>query len=463
MPEEPPTTPSGDATGPRSPNYAARRMLVSTIGITAVVAAGVLGWRVIRGDDGLVAGRGGDWDAIALVDRSTGAVDVVDTDGNPEEADYAGRGRVNSVEADGARLAMVGTDQLVLTDLEAEPTIIPFERTSTVTRLATSDGLDLVIGNPMGGNVVVVDGDTGTTIDVGALANQSTPLLFADTVRYDLEGTVFAVADAANFQTIVVRAGADQPVFYPDQPLAVSNDLVATSQVVGTRADIGLFDAEGERLNEAPAPIPAGGAIVDGELIFVSVDGGVFRFRRDGDEALRIGNVTVPAGGIVRSARLSHGGDRLVVYGDVFQAIVDLQGNVLFTTTFTTAVDVTTPDPEWDCLPVGSRESAHSLRALDDGAQLADLTGLALTGTSADGCAVIGERAGVTEVVSADGVVQIGRVRAASLGPDGRAVVVHTTTGRIELSKISDERTLGSTVDLTELAPTNPIVAFLDR
>lgn len=467
MSDVPAADPSGGEARPdsRRPNYAARRMLVSTIGITAVVAAGVLGWRVIKGSDGSSPGAGAEWDAIALVDRATGAVTVIGDDGTPDDSaeGYTGRGRVTSVEVVGDRLVLIGTDQLVLTDLNAEPVIVPFERDASITRLATTEGLHLMIGDPQGGNVVIVEGDTGTTLDVGELANQSNPLLFADTARHDLDGTVFAVADAGNFQTIAVRSGSEDPVFYPDQPLAVGEELVATSQVVGTRVDIGLFDAEGERIGETPSEIPAGGAIVDGQLVFISIDGGVFRVRPGADEAERIGTVPVPGGGTVRGVRLSNGGDRLVVFGDVFQAVVGLEGNTLFTTTFSAAASITAPDPRWACLPVGSRDSAHSIVALDDGTQLADLAELEVSGTSADGCVVIGERSGVTEVISADGSVQLGRLRSATLSPDGRTVVALTTTGQLELIEIADDMTIGDPIDLSDVAPANPLVAFLDR
>jgi hypothetical protein len=152
-----------------------------------------------------------------------------------------------------------------------------------------------------------------------------------------------------------------------------------------------------------------------------------------------------------------------VVWGDVFQAVVGIQGNTLFTTTFSTAASITPPDPRWTCLPVGSRDAAHSLVALDDGTQLVDLAGLAVSGTSGDGCVVIGERAGVTEVVSADGSARLGRLRSATLAPDGRAVVVLPTTGQLELIEIGADMTIGDPIELTDVAPPNPLVAFLDR
>ena len=87
MPDEPiatpvdaPTaTPSGGTSRPAArpaqrparrgrgqPNYAARRMLVTTIAITAIVALGVFGWRTFRSDDGASSGSGRDWDEIAI-------------------------------------------------------------------------------------------------------------------------------------------------------------------------------------------------------------------------------------------------------------------------------------------------------------------------------------------------------------------------------------------------------------
>ncbi|NNE10839.1 MAG: hypothetical protein HKN41_01180, partial [Ilumatobacter sp.] len=117
---------------------------------------------------------------------------------------------------------------------------------------------------------------------------------------------------------------------------------------------------------------------------------------------------------------------------------------------------------EWRCLPVGGDDSYHSIVSLDTGEQLADLSGLVVTGWSGDGCIVIGERAGSTEVVSADGTVQLGRVRAAHLGPDGRTVVRTTTAGTTDILTIADDLTIGEPVDISEITPSNPIVAYLD-
>jgi hypothetical protein len=132
----------------------------------------------------------------------------------------------------------------------------------------------------------------------------------------------------------------------------------------------------------------------------------------------------------------------------------------VFTTTFTGEVDEPRIEPGWTCLSVGGGSTYHSLIDLESGEQIADLTGLSVTGVSADGCTVIGTRSGASEVVGDGGSVALGRVRSAALSPDGKAVVVQTTTGATQMLPIDEDWTLGSAVDLTAQAPANAFVTF---
>jgi hypothetical protein len=153
----------------------------------------------------------------------------------------------------------------------------------------------------------------------------------------------------------------------------------------------------------------------------------------------------------------------MVVFGGVFEAVVDLDGRTVFTTTFTASVDKPRIEPGWTCLPVGGGSTYHSIVELETGEQLADLSGLTVTGVSADGCTVVGTRAGASEVVGDGGSLPLGRVRTATLAPDGKAVVVQTTTGATQLLPIDDDWTLGAAVDLTAVAPANALVTFRQR
>ena len=470
MSDAPTTPPKNTSTSdtPRSatpPNYAARRMLVTTVAIMAIVAFAVIAYTVVRSDGDSTGGGGGAWDEIALVDRTSGDVVVVDGDGEVVST-AEGLGRVAEVHSVGDRMALIGTDQIVL-DGNDEQTAIPIDRTDTVTPIRTPGTLHLIIGDANGGDVIIVDVATGEQLDVGALAEQAEPqifanaLMFAETVRWSADATSFAVADASSFQTIVVRSGSTDVAFFGSQPVALSDDRVVTSQTIGGQADIELLDYQRDSKARVPTPIPAGGLMIDDDLLMVSIDGGVYRVTGGATEAERIGRVAVPAGGTVAAVQPTANGDRLVVTGPAFQAVIDLEGRTIFTTTFTTPVDTATPHPEWSCLPVGGDDAYHSLVALSTGDQLADLSGVDVLGTSADGCTVLGERAGIVEVITADGTVSLGRVRGAALAPDGRTVVRSTMTGTTEVVRLDDDLELGDPVELTA-SPLNPIVAFLD-
>ena len=459
-------TPTGGSPRPaRGPNYAARRMLVTTVAITAIVAFGVVGWTVVRGDGDSSGGSGGDWNEIALVNPTSGAVTVVDRDGETVRT-AVGRGRVTEVHTIDRRLALVGPTQIVL-DGGDDTTTIPISRTDTVTPIHTPGRLHLLVGAPTGGNVRVVDVGSGEVLDIAAMAKAAEdglfdePLLFAETVRWSSDATAFAVADAASFQTIVVREGSTDVSFYRAQPVAVADERVATSQIIGGQAEVEVFDTDRESKARVPSPIPAGGLMIDDDLLMVTIDGGVYRVREGEAEAERLARVAVPSGATVAEVRPILDGDRLVVIGNVFQAVIDLEGRTVFTTTFTTPLDVDVPRPQWTCLPVGGDGTFHSVVTLDEGEQVADLSGLDVTGVSDDGCSVIGDRGGVTEVVAGDGSVSLGRVRSATLGPDGRTVVRSTAARTTELLRIDDDFELGDPVDLSDVAPANALVAFL--
>jgi hypothetical protein len=438
-------------------------MLVSTLAITAVIALAIVGWRAVQGEAAVEIGDAGKWNELALVNGTSGEMVTVDSAGVQIDR-HVGLGRVIEIHTLGERMALIGTDQIVFTSAdETEPLIVPFDRTDTVKRLAIADQLIFAIGRESGGNLTIIDGVTGDVLDIGALAGQNNPLLFVETLKHNDAGTRFAAADAANFQTILVTAGEIAPVFYRDVPIAVGEQVVATSGVLGQRADLGLYDEEGKELTLVPSQIPAGAVINDERVIMLSVDGNVFQIDRDDSEPTRLGVVAIPPNGSIQWVRPTFDGQRLVIFAGVSQTVIELDGKTLFTTTFANTVTAPLPDPGWSCLPIGGEGGYHSLIALETGEQLADLTGFEVTGTASDGCTVIGERGDLTEVITAGGVIPIGRVRNAELGPDGRTVIRRTTTGDTELLQINSDLELEEPIDLGELAASNLVVAFLDR
>ena len=451
----------------RRPNYAARRMLVSTISVVLLIAAGVLVWRATRDDSAAATPQAGEWDEVVFVDRANGAVTSVTRDGS-ERGTAPATARALEVHSEGSRVALVEAGQIVLTDLGAQaPDIVTIEPNSVVSRLPIADALWLAVSKPTGGNLLLIDGLMGTSYDFAALAEQqASPRFFLETLRFDSTGRRFAVADATTFQTVVIDTDADPPVatMFAAQPLTLDNEHVVTSQVVGQQADLTLYDYERAKLATVTDGLAAGGALDGDDVVVVSIDGAVSRFGPGDESAERVGATAVPAGATISPPiHPSASGTRLVVFGGVFEAVLDHEGRTIFTTTFTAEVEEPRIEPGWTCLPVGGGSTYHSLIELESGEQIADLTGLGVTGVSADGCIVLGSRAGAAEVVGDGGSVSLGRVRSAALAPDGKAVVVQTTTGATQLLPIGDDWQLGVAVDLTEHAPANPIITFRQR
>ncbi len=270
-----------------------------------------------------------------------------------------------------------------------------------MTRLPIANRLVLAVGQPLGGNALIVDGQSGQVIDIGALAEQPNPLLFLDTIQFDSKGNFFAIADAANFQTIVVSTLPEPTVeFFPDAPLAVSDALVVTSQVVGERADVAFFKHDGTMIESISMPIPVGGVFTDRGLIVVSTEGDVSRIVGNLSTPIGLRSVERPADSTVTHVDPVGSGERLVVSGDNFQTVIDLDGNTIATEAFELGATVAEPQPGWVCLPLGPADDVESLIALHDGSVRADADGLALTGTSADGCTLLGETDGDTSLVA---------------------------------------------------------------
>jgi hypothetical protein len=445
-------------------------MLVGTALVTLVFAAGVVGWRLLGNDDSSPGGDRATWSSIALVDRVSGDVTLVDADGEVIAASPA-HGRTASLYAFDGVLSLANSRTLTVlrdpADDNADVLTIEMPDRSEITPIPTSTRTFLALGPSTGGDVLIVDPVDGTFTDVGELASgasPTTPKMFVDTMRTNDTGSMFAIADAANFQTIVVRPDETEPYFLADQPVAVGDDLVATTQTVGLQADISLVDLERSPKATASTQIPAGaiGLMTDDVLTFVSVDGGVFRIEPGDDDTTRLGAVAVPTGALIQRVHPAADGERLVVAGDTFEAVVDLDGRTLFTTTFPSAVDTPPPDPTWSCLAVGGTGGYHSIIDLTTGEQLADLSGVDdVTGTSADGCIVLADRSGTAEVIGADGAVSVGDDVTAVLGPDGHSVVRVGSDGATELVLIDDDFTLGDPVDLSRLAGPNTLISFV--
>lgn len=429
----------------------------AAVAVVALVAAAI--WWSQRGSADADTADGPAWNAIAEVNPSSGAIRIVDTNGE-ETATVPASGRVTDVFADGGRLALVGEGQLAFAEAGGgDPNVVVVDFNLDVARLPSDPAFVLAGAPSAGGNLVLVDAARGTTFDVGALASMRNPLIFPDSIRSDPDGDAWAVGDSRDFQTVVIRADRDDAAFYPGAPLAIGGDLVATSQNVGSSAEIGLFDAAGERVASFTSARPAGGVISDGRLVFVTVDGTVLAASEGDDEAEELGALTLPAADAVHTVSAVRDGTRLVVAGDRFQAAIDLDGDVLFQTTFADDIVAPLASARWRCMPVGGSATAHSIVDLADGTVLADLDGRNINAVSADGCAAQVARGSTRVLVNRDGrTVLPTAVRSAALSPDGAAAVIVAADGSATLVEIG-----APDAEAQSLGSMSGLLAFVER
>lgn len=460
--------PSRQRAIPKPPNYAARRMLVGTGIVTLVFAAAVVGWRWFGGGESSLDRDRVGWDAIALVDRTTGDVTYVDADGEVT-AESPGHGRTGSLYAGDGILALANSRTLTVLPEpgdDADPVVVDLPASADIATVRTDGPTFLAAGVPTGGDVSLIDLTNRSVIDIGGLALASSPIdpkMFLATLRTNDDGSMFAIADAANFQTIVVRPDGDAPVFLADQPIAVGDELVATSQTVGLQADVSLMALDRTTKATVPTDIPAGSiGVLDGDrLTMVAVGGEVYRIESGNDTAERLGAVAVPAGAAIEWVAPTAGGERLAVGGATFVAVVDLDGRTLFTTTFSNAVDPTPPEPTWTCFPVGGPGGHHSIIDLESGEQLADLAAVEeLAGVSADGCRVLGHVTADAVLIDPEGTAPIGEYDRIVLGPDG-ATIVRVLDGETDLIVVDDDLQVGEPVSLTALGEPDDLIAFV--
>jgi hypothetical protein len=145
-------------------------MLVSTIGVVLVVAAGVLIWRLTRDGSAVATPVAGEWDEVVFVDRADGSVTTASADGR-QQGTVAATSHTTEVHSQGSRLALVETGQIALTDVGKDaPDIVPTDLGSAVTRLPIADSLWLAVSKTTGGNLILVNGLNGKTYDFAALS-----------------------------------------------------------------------------------------------------------------------------------------------------------------------------------------------------------------------------------------------------------------------------------------------------
>jgi hypothetical protein len=223
-------------------------------------------------------------------------------------------------------------------------------------------------------------------------------------------------------------------VYLPDLALAVHPQLVVTSQTVGDRAEIGLFDPNGDRIRTISTPAVRGGAITaDGErFVFVTKEGRIMRVTRTSNDLEDLGGVELPEGETVNTVATVGGGSRLWVRSDHTAYVVDLSGGIRGRWSANAPITEEPLTMLSRCAVVHA-DGVSRLVSLLTGRELNEVTGITGMSRSDDGCLVTGvrssDRSGV--LVGEFEMVTLAGRRALALAPDATAVVLSSDTGPV--------------------------------
>ena len=449
----------------------AGRMLATIVVVAAVggLSVGALQW--VRNDRDPVPRTPG-WTSLVAVDRASGDLTRIDTDtGLAVTGATANAGiRVNAVLDGGGNTAVVIPGRVVINPFGDRPVSIDIPRDHAARALPTGGALDVMIGSEAGDDMIIAHlGTDGTTWvrRLTDLTGEAEPRYYPSGIRHDVDGTLIAVADATNFQTVLITPGNDEPVYLPDLALAVHPELIVTSQTVGDRAEVAMFDPDGTRLRTLSTPAVRGATITaDGErVVIITRTGEVLAGRPESGNIETLNALGLADGDTVIDAITVAGGSRLLAIARHSIHLVATDGAELGswrssdTAGDTPTVDIDAADIRSRCAVV-SVNGTSTMVDLDDGDDVVDVTGVGGRTAGDDGCLLTGvDVSGSTNqtvLAGPSGRVGLGAGQVLALAPDASAVVVSDgTTAR--LFTVSDDNTTGG----AELDVTADLFTFI--
>ena len=406
-----------------------------------VIAVAMLGAIVVGGVQWIERERDAvpdpvSWTSIVTADRVTGDLTLRNSDLAVAATTNHGP-RVSAVLDGGGAVAVVLPNQVIVEPFDLLPTTLDIPQGHRVSALPTANDLSVVIGDDSGGNLAIVTDVAGlrpVVMDLGVFTDEPNPRYFPTDIRHDSAGTLFAIADTVNFQTVLVTPSSTTPVYLPDLALAVHPQLVVTSQTVGDRAEIGLFDPNGDRIRTISTPAVRGGAITaDGErFVFVTKEGRIMRVTRTSNDLKDLGGLELPEGDTVDTVAAVGGGSRLWVRSDHTAYVVDLSGGIRGRWSANAPITEEPLTMLSRCAVVHA-DGVSRLVSLLTGRELNKVTGITGMSRSDDGCLITGvrssDRSGV--LVGEFQMVTLAGRRALALAPDATAVVLSSDTGPI--------------------------------
>jgi hypothetical protein len=439
----------------RTPNYLVRRS-IAVGGVVAAIAGGaILVGSLIGGDEGGSTSGAADvdWNTIVLLDERSGQLIVGNERGDEAVRFPSGVTGPTDALAVGSTLLITSTDATAVVDLDDESSqIIEADFGSNGASMPVGTALTMLTATADGGRAVLAHGPTGDIIDTETFA----PIVGA---RYDVTTSIASptgrevlVTDSGNFQSVLLSFDREAPSYFPGRSLALNDDLVVTTQNVGSEANVTVFGHDGSSVTDARAPSVRAGMITGENVLLVTVDGEILDLTVSNGTTSAIDSLTV---GTVESGYVTPAGDRLIVVGSTGSAIVDQDGVVLGTfpdaRPLDAGIDELAPRTS-NCLALTSASSSELVIAsLDDGGVVAEAVIEPPMLPSVDGCTVVGSVEAGLQVVSADGVDERSiEGPLVGLSPDGEAAVTESTAGRLRLTDLTSP-----TLDVADSAPSD--------
>ena len=412
------------------------RMLLA-VGATTVLGAGILGGAALLRGDGGVTTPPVEWEAIVIADRLTGDLSLLDETGSVlTGATLPSFGGVDQLVTGAGDVAARSGVDLFLNPFGDDPPTVPLPPGAAL-RAIQAPGAGTVLIGGTGDDLTITSLSptaSNTARTLSSITGEQTPRYPVADVRADASGTMLAVPDATNFQTVVVNLSADTITYFPDLPLALRGDLVVTAQRVGDRMELGLFAASGERLRTVPTEVIVGGTIPPSasRFVFVTRGGEIWSARPARSDAERIGAISGPS--MVTSVRAALDGRRLVVGSEGVIAVVDVDGESVLRRESPGILDEGT-DVASRCMTLRLGTTIE-LIDLDNGALITSVSDVDVTARSHDGCLLAANGPSGAALVGSGGVTPVGG-SVLAVAPDASAAIV-SESGVLSLVRYRD-------------------------
>jgi len=467
----------------RQPNYLIRRGIAVGGVVGAVAIGAVVVGSLIGGDDDATTGGGADadWNTIVLLDERSGIVIVADEVGEEQARFESGLTSPTDALVSATTLFATSADEATIVDLTDESAqTIELDVGDNGVIMPSGTALTMLTATQNAGRSVMAHGPSGEVLDTESFA----PIAGA---RYDFATTIATpsgrdvlVTDSGNFQSVLFSFDRDEPSFFPGRALAVGDELVVTTQNVGSEASITVFDHDGASVTDARTPPIRAGMISGGSVIVVTVEGEVIELTASNGATSTLDTLAV---GIVQTGHVSPAGDRLIVVGDAGSVILDGAGDVVATipdlAPLDEGIDELAPRTSSCVAFVDEADAGLVIVSLTDGSIVAEAQAETPKLSTVDGCTVVATDGSGLSVISGDGVSQqVADGELTALSPDGTSAVTRSDGGRLQLTdlsrppseRVTSESSPGSTSppdagdsSIIDLGPASRLVLFTQR